>query len=374
MASSSPSSSRWSDLLPDLLGRVIAHLTFPGDRARLRAVCRAWRSAARHHMPRRQFPWIVLPDGSFCTDGAFFPRVPGLPENVTCLGAGGDGWLALDRTDDVFRRTNLWDKLVDMCFLRPRPDVKHRHTYLLYNPFSGETVALPELDSVVGYIPETFEIRKVLMRSSTSPADDLLEVQLMSSCAGLHAGKGSCVLADLRVFDVAFHGDRLYGITPEEELVAIDLAEDDEGMPTVPRIRRVIRRPLADGEEDRWSFVYDDDDEQQRDDEDEAEEHDYLSAGSSNEEAEQEWDDNDVPDGVESEHLDEPSKAYMTTSRQLVVQSSSCAGGDDDEHQQLLMVRHHDQSPAFSRPYTRGVDIFKADMKQGKWVPVSTLT
>jgi hypothetical protein len=64
----SPSWS-WSDLLPDLLGRVIADLPFPTDRARFRAVCRAWHSAAHQHM-RRQLPWLVFPDGSFCTVGA----------------------------------------------------------------------------------------------------------------------------------------------------------------------------------------------------------------------------------------------------------------------------------------------------------------
>lgn len=34
----------------------------------------------------------------------FFHRIPGLPENVTCLDAT-DTWLALDVADDVFRRT-----------------------------------------------------------------------------------------------------------------------------------------------------------------------------------------------------------------------------------------------------------------------------
>ena len=59
--------SGWPDLPPDLLlGGVIARLPFPGDRARICAVCRAWRSAARRHLRHQQPPWIVLPDGSFC--------------------------------------------------------------------------------------------------------------------------------------------------------------------------------------------------------------------------------------------------------------------------------------------------------------------
>ncbi|TKW08082.1 hypothetical protein SEVIR_6G005501v4 [Setaria viridis] len=75
--------------------------------------------------------WIVIPNGSFCTigdTGAFFNRIPSLPDNVTCLGAT-DSWLALDCTDDVFRRTNLWDTYRDGEFLEPRSDVKHEHNY-----------------------------------------------------------------------------------------------------------------------------------------------------------------------------------------------------------------------------------------------------
>jgi hypothetical protein len=111
-------------------------------------------TCARHHV--RQLPWIVLPDGSFCTagdGGAFFGRIPGLPENATCLGAAADGWLALDCTDDVFRRTPLRDKWLshDNTYQRPRAVVMHRHAYLLHNP-------------IVGDVAETFEIREVLMR------------------------------------------------------------------------------------------------------------------------------------------------------------------------------------------------------------------
>ncbi|CAL4999671.1 unnamed protein product [Urochloa decumbens] len=384
--STSPCSS-WSDLLPDLLGLVIAGLPFPADRARFRAVCRAWHSVARHHM--RQLPWIVLPDGSFCTVGddgaALFSRIAGLPENVTCLGSAADGWLALDSTDDVFRRTNIAERFcVDRSLRQPRCDVKHAHAYLLHDPFSGETVPLPELDSIAGDVAETFEIRKVLMRSTT---DDVIAVTTSNWNCNIilcRPGKGSCVLDYLRVIDVAFHGDqRLYGITPEEELVAIDLAEDDRGKPIVTKLRRVIKQPLADGEEDPWLWMYrddysdDDDDgnvsnESSSDQEDEAGNSDYDNddIGSSNEEAEQESHsfngDGQVPDGVvivEDKETPYQPKAYIVTTRRLVRSSSG----------ELLMVRHHQQAPRFSRACTRGVEIFRADIKAGKWVPVNAL-
>ena len=115
--------------------------------------------------------------------------------------------------------------------------------YRLYNPFTGKTVLLPELDAIIGEVAETFEIRKVLMQRPSSSStlvsdndDDQLLVAITTNSYYYNIiicrpGKGTacCVLPNIDVFDVVFHGDsRLYGITPEEELVALDLAEDDK--------------------------------------------------------------------------------------------------------------------------------------------------
>jgi hypothetical protein len=328
----------------------------------------------------------VFPSASFCTigggdDNAFFPRIPGLPESVTCLGAAADGWLALDCTDDVFRRTPLWDKF---CYdtgnfvVHAKRDVKHRHTYLLCNPFSGETVPLPELDALVGHVAETFEIRKVLMRSS-SP-DDVVAVttnnwdyNIILCCPG----KGRWVVPYLRVCDVAFHGDKLYGITPEEELVACDISQDEDGRPIVNKYKRVIMQPLADGEEDPWSWMYDDDASDQscngeeKSDGDDSEDgnDDDLSSIDEDEESSDEYSSNGddmVPDGEDIGTDDKVSyepKDYIAIRRHLV---------ESREGQDLLMVRHHTQAPPFSDAYTRKVEVFKADIEGGKWVPVTT--
>ncbi|KAF8668273.1 hypothetical protein HU200_052328 [Digitaria exilis] len=146
---------------------------------------------------------VAFPDCSFCTiagdddddSAAFFHRIPGLPDNVTCcLGAAADGCLVLDCTDDLFRRTPCSDKfLPDGGFLQPRHDLRHNHTYLLHNPFSGETTPLPELDDIFGDVEETLEIRKVLMRSSATTDDVVASYYNVVLCRpGRH---GCCVCA-----------------------------------------------------------------------------------------------------------------------------------------------------------------------------------
>ncbi|KAG2576145.1 hypothetical protein PVAP13_6NG009600, partial [Panicum virgatum] len=395
----------WADLPPDILGAVIARLPHPGDRARICAACRAWRSAACPHV-RHQPPWLVLPDCSFCTtgrDGAFFPRIPGLPDNATCLAAAGAGWLALDCTDDVFRRTPTMDNFcyeAGMFVVNARPDIKHRHTYMLHNPFSNITVPLPELDDIIGHVAETFEVRKVLMRSSTNPADLVAVTTSSSDCNIIlcRPGKGAHVLPHFRVIDVAFLGDILYGITSGEELVASHLGEDDDdGRPQVTRFRLDIRNPMADYyKKHSWiwpaddtisiSDYYDKDgNEEPIDDEDEApnqdedgdeeenqeeEDDDLAAANLEEEEVDSSFNghvsgsvsDNDVKE-YDEEVPYEPKDEVFTT--RFIVQSQN---GDE-----LLLVRHQMQSPPYSDPYTRKVEIFKADFMAGKWVTVNGL-
>ncbi|KAF8686011.1 hypothetical protein HU200_043941 [Digitaria exilis] len=330
----------WSDLLPELLGHIIAFLPFPGDRARLRAVCRGWCSAARRHV--RQLPWLVLPDASFCTiaadgdDGCtsfFFRRgnIPGLPEDATIVGSTG-AWLAVDRTDD------------------PRRDVNHRHSYLLHNPFSSETVPLPELDDVISHVSDKFEVRKVLMRSpSSAPADDVIAVITNSCYCNVilcHPGKGVEILPYFGICDVAFLGDCLYGITADEDLLVFELDEDeDDGRSIVVNGKRVIKHPLADGEKDPWSWMDDDGD------------GDYDDNAGNDNDGDGVVNDDDKDIGP---YTEVPYQGHAITTRKLVVSQ----GGE------LLMVRRIMQEPPFTRSFTREVKVFKADVGIGKWVPV----
>jgi hypothetical protein len=416
MASATGIGIGWADLPADLLLRVIALLPFPGDRARICAACRAWRDAARRHDDvLQQPPWIVLPDCSLCTtgrDGAFYDRIPGgLPaENVTCLAAAAQGWLALDCTDDAYRRTPTWDMYcpdTGTFTHYPRPDVKHTHTYMLHNPFSGVTVRLPELDAVVGHVTETFQIRKVLMRSTT---DDVIAVTTNNRNCNVilcRPGKGTFVLPNFRVVDAAFVGDTvLYGITSGEELLAFHLGEDEDGRPNVTRFERVIVNPKAayyekyawswpdhiDGtsnnngdhvvkvssagsnkeegqqgdvmvssacskyEEDQQEEEEEDDDDWEEEDDDwEEEDQQEDNVLSDNEEGR-------ARDGDEDPEVPYEAKDGTSTARYLVRSLS----GDG-----LLLVRHQYVVPLNSGTYSSKVEVFKADTSTGKWVPIT---
>ncbi|TVU43830.1 hypothetical protein EJB05_10328, partial [Eragrostis curvula] len=317
MAVSTTSLPPWSDLLPDLLGRVIAHLPFPANSARFRAVCRAWHSPYMFDIIWVETPCVIT--FTYVHPQSSHPRTSAPPILV-----------------------------------------KYRHTYSLHNPFSGETVPLPELDSIVGHVAETFEIRKVLMRSASSP--DVIAVTTNNSDYPVILCKqGSCcVLPYLRVFDVAFFAGKLYGITPDADLVAFDLTIDHKDDIVINGYKRVIAHPLPeddDEEEDLWSFMdeYCHVNVDGGDDDQEEDKADYDSSS-----------DDMVPNGkeiVRDNEVPYEPKDFITTTLHLV---RSCGG-------ELLLVRHRYQSPSLltCRPYTRNVELFKADVDAGNWIPVT---
>ncbi|CAN6237130.1 unnamed protein product [Urochloa humidicola] len=371
MAASPTSLHPWSDLPPELLGRVIAYLPFPVDRARLRAVCRDWHAAVGLHL-RCQLPWLVLPDLSFCTindnnnGGIVFPRgtIPGVPEDTTCIGST-DGWLALDRTGNSFHRTKFIDKWRSAAYRDyPRRGVNHRHSYLLHNPFSSETVPLPELDAIIGHVSESFEVRKVIMRSP-SPTDVIAIMTNSIHCNVIlcRPGKGTYILEYYRVCDIVFLGEWLYGITPNEDLLAFRLDEDSDGKPIVIDGKRVVKHPLPEGKVDLWSWMEEDDDDGDDDHDDDGNDGGVNDEDEApNQEVEDRFhehvmlsDDDDI-----GPYTEEPHEGHATTTRKLVVSR----GGE------LLMVRRLVQQPPFTNSYIREVEIFKVDMDIGKWISV----
>ncbi|KAL6657294.1 hypothetical protein ACP70R_005074 [Stipagrostis hirtigluma subsp. patula] len=355
----------WSDLLPELLGRIAARCRRPADRASFRAVCSSWHSAARHHCPPMPLrPWIVLPDGSFLTlsDGdrdlpsAVLPygvfvkpadgglhRLP-LPQNTICVGST-DSWLALRRRDSSGQ------------------------TFLLHNPFSNTTVPLPDVDSIGAKVtPPEFRVVKVLMRSA---AEDIIAVLTISRSWPFVLslpGKGTWTPEPytppfMYIIDVVFLGDKLYGITKAEDLFFFDLDSLHSGqVPTVIGIKRIIRHPMDYHGYNitPWSDLEDGDDQDDQAEEDVASESDYSSDTSHEHDCENEQ--FQVPCSVDCwfDEDDEQPDVEIITIRYLV---ESCG--------KMVMVRRQLRIPENLPSYTRGVEVFEADMDAGAWVPVS---
>jgi hypothetical protein len=356
----------WWNLPHDLLGRVIARLPFPADRARFRAVCRSWHSAVRLHVSPRPLPWVVLEDGAYLTpsDGGVH-RLP-FSKNTRCVGSTND-WIALDSTDEVVQT----------------------HTYTLHNHFSGATVLLPELDLIIGKVPEDFEVRKVLMRSTP---DDIIAVigniwkYPLILC---RPGKGAWVARPqtalyFHIVDVAFLGDKLYAISKAEDLLALNLGEDVDGRPIVTAAKRIIGHAPGHGDdvfnEEVWMGLTDidastnEDIEEEPDDEalDEQDNNDVVSQDDAHDELV--GDDSDTDEDNEplvfsdeytlSECDEGVAEGYnaINTSRYLV-----------ESRGKLLMVKQVREIPPFigTTIRTRKVEVFEADMETGAWIPVN---
>ncbi|XBH97226.1 hypothetical protein VPH35_087499 [Triticum aestivum] len=383
-----PSHHQWADLLPELLGWIIAHHPRPDDRARFRAACRPCHLAVRQHN-RPQLPWIIYSDGTFVT----FPdhginHGLSFPDDMTFVGC----------------------------------------VYLLYNPFTKSTVPLPGLDYATDDTSYRFEVRKVIMGSTK---DDIVAVTTNNCnypiilCRPGKAGawwprRGEMPYAS--IFDVVFCKDNLCGITKSNDLVVMDIDQDDKGIPFVKDIKYVIMHPSGD----------DDDDEEERDDEDEYEddgevlindEVEYNETSSidedgeelddasivnddsdddnvtmnklankdnnfniddhkevSSNEGEEDVDDGDYDDG--SGILGDSFFEGMipNDSDYRVPDGNEYAHGEDldgivtsrhlfESNDKLLMVRRRKYVPYLSRPYNLKVEVLEADINASVWIP-----
>ncbi|XBI52261.1 hypothetical protein VPH35_034653 [Triticum aestivum] len=329
--------SCWPGLPQHLLRLFIAHLPFPADHARFRAVCRSWRAAVHEHVSSRQLPWVVLPDGCFLTPSDIdLHRLPSFPENASCIGSTDD-WIVL-RHDDT-------------------------HSFILHNPFSDATVPLPELDTVIG---NNSEVRKVLMRYT---ADDLIvaitdngKYPVIITRPGKDSWlPGTWEFPYIYIIDVAFLGDKLYAITKAEDLLAIDIGSDDDNKPTVVRGTRVIRHPPAYNDYDAWCEEEEaaGGDADQEEEEGVAMNDDDDGRAVNEQETMNRKEDNSIVDGVDY--------AYDELGDRIIIIRYLA-----ESRGKLFMVRRRLQTrrQQCCSDFTLGVDILEADESVGVWVPV----
>ncbi|KAF7014232.1 hypothetical protein CFC21_107319 [Triticum aestivum] len=136
----------WSDLQPELLGLVLSRLPSLADRVRLRAVCHPWRSNSLQQPLPLPFPWLTLPNGTFCSiPGGEVHRMP-VPNGASCRGSV-DNWLFLIHSDDECTLMNLFSK--SMLELPNLATVWQREVHYQSNPeqFLYKLVAPSPLDS-----------------------------------------------------------------------------------------------------------------------------------------------------------------------------------------------------------------------------------
>lgn len=214
--------SSWADLHPELLGLVLQRLPSPADRARLRAVCKAWR---REILPV-PFPWLCLLDGTFLTvpegDVPHFPSLLGDEDDALCHGSVGS-WLFLERTND--------------------------RSMSLVNLFSGDTITLPDADTIRHHDnDDDHDARPMMYKppvplSSSSSPDSLLFAVLMtvggfesviSICNSATTAAFRVPRSEVRICDIAFVGGKLYALSPKKLFVVDVDSSRRAGEPKVP--------------------------------------------------------------------------------------------------------------------------------------------
>jgi hypothetical protein len=165
------------------------------------------------------------------------------------------------------------------------------------------------------------------------------------------------------IIDIAFLGDKLYGITQALDLVSLGIAFDIHGRPSVTSVDRLIKHPSMDYDFHVWSDDEEDGEYQRKratdaeaNEEDEDRRAVYKLRRRTGDsmifKALEYWNDDEVPY--------EP-KDFVTVSWHLV---ESCG--------KLLMVRRQLQIPEYSMKFTRKVEVFEANVIGGEWVPVTS--
>ncbi|KAL6606200.1 hypothetical protein ACP70R_041853 [Stipagrostis hirtigluma subsp. patula] len=212
-------SSLWPDLPWELLGVVLLRLSL-ADRARLGAVCRAWRDGARLQPLPAPAPWLILRNGTFLDLADNTVRRMPVPDGALCRGSVED-WLLTAFWREAYAPvqqgylgppSKLYAKKVAVSWERDEA-VSWEH-----DDDGSSRRRSPVLAAVVHDRLTHFESFKVLVcrpGAGSSPS---------SSMEFKRGGNGN-VFRDV-VQDVAFFKGVLYVVHHDGELRAFDLGED----------------------------------------------------------------------------------------------------------------------------------------------------
>ncbi|WVZ65115.1 hypothetical protein U9M48_014532 [Paspalum notatum var. saurae] len=187
----------WSDLLPELLGRVLRFLPALDDRARFAAVCPQWRASARQlPLPPPPLPLIVFLDGTFqCLPREELFR---FPVDGGYHGTCGN-WLIYRRADG----------------------------FLLRDPFSKATTTLPPFPN--GYRARNDAKLIFCLPHLAAAAISTGDWNVSTIIAVCHPQGSSWSLAchdlgalDTHLEDIVFHKGKLYAIDDSENLLVLE--------------------------------------------------------------------------------------------------------------------------------------------------------
>ncbi|CAL5045973.1 unnamed protein product [Urochloa decumbens] len=265
MAASKRSSSRWSDLPPELLGLVLPRLHSLTDRVRAGAICRPWRSAALLHYPNLPppMPWLALGDNAYLdvANGGGAARKLSLgfvPDDNTRCRSSADNLLFLTRGGSAG---------AGGCFLA--------------DPFTGAVLPVADLAMFIqqktredvfslGY-SLSLRIHKVVLLwppphgggSSPEPPPPVVaalikygnnnkyKTTIFVCRAGTETGltkeRYGTMSINLRLIkDVAFFDGNLYALSTHDQLLVIGLGSAGGGdNPTITCVKYVIESPYG---------------------------------------------------------------------------------------------------------------------------------
>ncbi|KAI5001412.1 hypothetical protein ZWY2020_026062 [Hordeum vulgare] len=230
----------WSTTFPDdLLAFVYSKVASPRGRARFAAVCQSWRAAARAAPPVPALPWLLLlprddnrRKALHCLEDSSLVRLWVVREDAgrRIIGGHDGGWVAM-----------------------PVPDL-----IKIVNLFSGAEVALSKKNEPILCMsphhvppppPPTRLVLILRVTFSAPPTSPRCIIAGITYKCGIALCRVGCSNSGwtvqgcrnyVRLVDIAFCNDRLYGVHCDMTVVKFQIGVNDDGAPIITAERRLV--------------------------------------------------------------------------------------------------------------------------------------